>query len=179
MSQQSSASIELTVTLRIIVVAPVAGVAYGVQEGKGTGYKVSLLQTTTDQDLVFEVQMPVKKSDSGQPNFTGPLAQGPPAGRFVYLNIGKSAGQASTWDRRLKVPLAAITCPWLKEQFMNPSCYKHDCQAKLKMAVPSCATVQPIDGCKSKCESEIHLRYEAVCQASPIFMPRNLKLSSI
>ncbi len=101
---------ELTVTLRIIVLAPIAGVAYGVQDGKGTHYKVSLLQKSTERDLIFEIRVPAKKSTSGQPNFTGALAQGPPAARFVYLNIGKSAGQLDcAWDRRLKVPLTGIT----------------------------------------------------------------------
>ncbi len=145
LSHQSS-DLSETVTLRIIVVAPVAGVAYGVQEGKGTGYKVSLLQTSTDQDLVFEVQMPVKKSDSGQPNFVGSLAQGPPAGRFVYLNIGKSAGElGGNWDRRLKVPLAGITWALVEQAVSKMKVIEARLPGRAKDGGPSCATVQPID----------------------------------
>ncbi len=149
MKKQTAQSSDLTVTLRIIVVSPIAGVAYGVQEGKGTGYKVSLLQMSRDRDLVFDIQIPVKESESGQPNFVGPLAQGPPAGRFVYLNIGESAGQlGGNWDRRLKVPLAGITWSMVEQAVSKMKVMEARLPGKAKDGGPSCATVQPIDGWK-------------------------------
>ncbi len=46
----------------------------------------------------------------GPPNFAGPTSQGPPNGRFIYIDIGKSAGQFdSCWQRRIKIPLETIT----------------------------------------------------------------------
>ena len=45
----------------------------------------------------------------GGPRLLGPFVQGPPTARFVYVNIGASAGQiGSPWQRRAKVPLGAI-----------------------------------------------------------------------
>ena len=147
MKKKTTQPTELTVTLRIIVLAPLAGVAYGVQDGKGTGYKVSLLQMSTDQDLVFDIQVPVKQLESGQPNFAGPLAQGPPAARFIYLNIGKSAGQAvSTWNRRLKVPLSGITWAMVEQAASENRLLQAKFPGRAKDGGPSCATVQPTDG---------------------------------
>ncbi len=149
MKKQTAQPSDLTVTLRVIVVSPVAGVAYGVQVGKGTNYKVSLLQISTDRDLVFEIQVPVKKLESGQPNFIGPLAQGPLAARFVYLNIGKSAGQlGSAWDRRLKVPLTDITWAMVEQAVSKMKVLEARLPGKAKDGGPSCATVQPIGGWK-------------------------------
>lgn len=147
MKKQTAQPSELTVTLRIIVVSPMAGVAYGVQEGKGTGYKVSLLQISTDRDLVFDIQVQVKQLESGQPNFVGPVAQGPPAARFVYLNIGKSAGQAaSTWNRRLKVPLMGITSAMVERAALEKRVLQAKFPGRAKDGGPSCATVQPTEG---------------------------------
>lgn len=147
MKKQTAQPTELTVTLRIIVGSPIAGVAYGVQDGKGTGYKVSRLQISTDRDLVFDVQLQVKQLESGQPNFVGSLAQGPPAARFVYLNIGKSAGQAgSTWNRRLKVPLMGITSAMVEQAASEKRVLQAKFLGRAKDGGPSCATVQPTDG---------------------------------
>ena len=36
--------------------------------------------------------------DDGPPNFVGSIVQGPPMGRFIYIDIGKFAGQIdSCW----------------------------------------------------------------------------------
>jgi len=46
----------------------------------------------------------------GTPNFSGPFVQGKPGDRFLYVDIGKYAGQRNTtWARRMKVPLGHIT----------------------------------------------------------------------
>ena len=46
----------------------------------------------------------------GTPNRLGPLTQGSAATRFVYICVGRRAGQVtSSWDGRVKVPLAGIT----------------------------------------------------------------------
>ncbi len=147
MKKQPAQSKELLVTLRIVVVEPVVGVKYGVQQGKGTAYKVILSQVSTNRDAIFEIQIPAKENDLGLPNFTGPLAQGPPAGRFVYLNIGKYAGQSnSQWDRRLKVPLTGIAWPSVEQAVAEKKVLQARLPGKAKDGGPSCATVQPIGG---------------------------------
>ena len=46
----------------------------------------------------------------GRPRLLGPNVQGPPDARFVYLCVGRYAGQAdSPWAGRVKVPLGDIT----------------------------------------------------------------------
>jgi hypothetical protein len=40
----------------------------------------------------------------------GPVTQGPPTARFLYLNSGSRAGQLdSCWDQRAKVPVTGIS----------------------------------------------------------------------
>lgn len=78
------------------------------------------------------------------------LAQGPTTGRFLYLDIGKLAGQAdSQWERRIKVPLTGITWELIEKVSSDP---KLVLEAQLpgtgKDGGPSCATVQPIGGWK-------------------------------
>jgi hypothetical protein len=82
------------------------------------------------------------------PNFLSPLSQGPAAGRFVYIDIGKSAGQIdSCWQRRIKVPLGGISWELIRKTTANP---KLILEARLpgtgKAGEPNCATVHPIEG---------------------------------
>src|SRR5688572_18975864 len=103
--------VEGEVRLRIVLVAPPSGVDFGIQEGKGSDYKTIQKQRSKETDLAFEFTVMVKDNpDDGLPNFLGPLTQGSTTGRFIYIDIGKMAGQASCrWERRLKVPLAGVT----------------------------------------------------------------------
>ncbi len=149
MKKMASRSSSLMADLRIVIESPVVGVNYGVQEGKGSTYKVLQLQKSTDQDLVFDIQLPVMLNAEGLPNFGGPLSQGPPAARFVYLTIGKSAGQVNTqWDRRLKVPLGGISYSMIEQLPAEKKHLEARLPGRAKNGEPSCATVQPIDGWK-------------------------------
>ena len=87
------------------------------------------------------------KGDRGEglPNFLGPLTQGPPGGRFLYIDIGKSAGQPGcVWDRRIKVPLGGITWEMIEQVEADPELAL---EARLpgtgRDGGPSCATVHP------------------------------------
>lgn len=93
--------------LRIVVVHPPAGVRFQLQRGAG---ELEPAVRTSRTSLTFEFAVRVGKRPNGEPNFLGPFVQGPPAGRFVYINSGTLAGQSgSRWTRRAKVPLTAIT----------------------------------------------------------------------
>lgn len=141
---------EAKVRLRIVLVDPPAGVDFGVQEGKGNGYKTILTQRSAVADLSFEFSVMVRDDrDDGLPNFLGPLVHGPTTGRFIYLDVGKYAGQVdSCWERRIKVPLGGIT--W---DMIARASTKLVLEARLpgtgKDGGPSCATVKPIDGWKA------------------------------
>jgi Family of unknown function (DUF5990) len=135
------------VRLRIVLVAPPAGVDFGIQDGKGNDYTTTHTQRSSGADLTFEFTVTVKDNrDDGLPNFLGPLAQGPVTGRFIYLDIGMCAGQSdSRWERRTKVPLGGIT--W---EMIERASTKLVLEARLpgtgKDGGPSCATVEPTEG---------------------------------
>ncbi|MEQ1825057.1 MAG: DUF5990 family protein [Pirellula sp.] len=142
---------ETVVPLRIVVVDPPSGVDFGIQEGKGNDYKTILVQSSKTADLQFDCNITVKGNRAGgPPNFVGPIAQGPPTGRFIYIDIGKLAGQIdSCWQRRIKIPLQGITWDMIDSVLEAP---KRFLQATIpgtgKDGGPSCATVKPIDGWK-------------------------------
>ncbi len=112
---------ESQLILRIILESPPAGVDFGVQSGSGNNYLTIQKQRSTGATLTFEFQVTVKDNRSdGKPNFLGPITQGPPTGRFVYLDIGKYAGQSGTeCARRLKVPLGGITWEMIEKGILE------------------------------------------------------------
>src|SRR4051794_13935741 len=139
------------VRLRIVLIAPPAGVDFGIQQGSGKDYTTILKQRSKGADLTFEFTVTIKDNrDDGSPNFRGQLIQGPVTGRFIYIDIGKLAGQPdSRWERRVKVPLGGITWDAIEEASTDP---KLILVARLpgtgKDGGPSCATVNPLEGWK-------------------------------
>lgn len=95
---------ERDITLRIVLEAPPPGVDFGVQKGRGSAFETIQTQRSTGGDLSFEFSVPVKAASAASAaDFGGPIVQGPPGGRFVYIDIGTVAGQRDTaWSRRLK-----------------------------------------------------------------------------
>lgn len=146
----------LELRLRIILERPPAGVDFGLQQGKGANYRTIQTQRSQGDDLTFEGTVTAKGDrGDGPPNFLGPLTQGPPTGRFLYIDIGKSAGQAgSEWDRRLKVPLGGITWEMVERVEADPDLVL---EARLpgtgRDGGPSCATVRPALGWKPACRT--------------------------
>ncbi len=146
---QKDFQMETECRLRIVLVAPPSGVDFGLQQGKGSNYTTVQKQRSSGNDLSFTCTITVKNNrKDGLPNFLGPFVQGPTTGRFVYIDIGKLAGQSNTvWDRRIKVPLSAITWELIEKVASNS---KSVLQARLpgtgKDGGPSCGTVQPLNG---------------------------------
>ena len=137
--------------LRIVLESPPAGVDFGLQQGNGTDYKTIQAQRSNGEDLTFEGTVKAKGDrGDGQPNFLGPLTQGPTVGRFLYIDIGRTAGQRdSVWERRIKVPLSGISWSMIEEVSANPDLVL---EARLlgtgRDGGPSCATVSPALGWK-------------------------------
>ena len=142
---------ETELRLRIVLVAPPAGVDFGVQDGKGSDYTTIQKQRSKGADLSFEFTVTVKDNrDDGLPNILGPLTQGPTTCRFIYIDIGKLAGQSdSCWERRIKVPLSGITWDMIEKASADSMLLL---EALLpgtgKDGGPSCATVKPAEGWK-------------------------------
>jgi hypothetical protein len=139
------------VPLRIILVSPPPGVDFGIQEGKGNDYTTISVQRSQVGNLALECTIN-RKGDrqDGPPNFAGAVAQGPPSGRFIYIDIGKSAGQFdSCWQRRIKIPLEGITWEMIDLVLEKPNrIIEATIPGTGKDGGPICATVRPIDGWK-------------------------------
>ena len=125
---------ELEIPLRIVLLAPPAGVRFAVQKGESTakGHVELVAAQTADGigDLAFDFPVRVRMDDDGSPRLLGPFVHGPPAARFAYLVVGQSAGQLdSPWKRRAKIPLTGITAALVKALGQQPG-------ARLESAVP-------------------------------------------
>ncbi len=84
------------IPFRIILRNAPAGIDFGIQKGKGVQYETIQIQKSTNKEMLFELSLQVIKSADGSPNFSGPLAQGNSSSRFIYIDIGASAGQKNT-----------------------------------------------------------------------------------
>jgi hypothetical protein len=97
--------------IRIVAQSPVPGVAMALQSGHGS--KVALVSpaSQTAGAVTFDLEVTVAGAlTDGRPRLLGPCVQGPPEARFVYLPLGRYAGQADCeWGGRLKVPLGGLT----------------------------------------------------------------------
>lgn len=97
------------VRLRLVLVDPLPGVDYGVQKGKGRDYETVAVQRGGGPELALEFSILFEKKECGLV-FRGPFAQGPPRDRFVYVDIGKMAGQTDCGcSARIKVPLGTLS----------------------------------------------------------------------
>src|SRR6266446_6355418 len=97
----------LLIPLRITVVDPPKGVEFRLQRGR-SDLVVPTRVTRTEIQFDFTLRLGPKRHR--HPILLGEAAQGPPEGRFVYINSGRRVGQDDTcWDRRAKVPLPRIT----------------------------------------------------------------------
>jgi hypothetical protein len=135
--------------LRIVLEKPPAGVDFGLQKGRGHDYETIQKQRSDKNDLSFECTVRLKDSrDAPLPTFLGPIVQGPPNQRFVYLDIGTCAGQTdSCWSRRLKIPLAGIT--WdMVDRLLADSRWTIETRVHGtgKDGGPTCGTVKPFAG---------------------------------
>ena len=132
--------------LRIIVDHPVPDVLLRLQRGKNELHEPT---STSPAQVIFDFSVRVGPPRlGGAPNFLGPFTQGPPDARFVYVNVGKRAGQRdTTWDRRAKVPLTGITATQVKAVLASPrSRLEAHMPGRGANGEPTCATVRLVPG---------------------------------
>lgn len=133
------------VPLRIVVLRPPPGVAFAVQRGK---HDLLPPASASDEALAFELEVRVAERPDGEPNVLGPFAQGTPADRFIYVNVGTSAGQpGSCWTRRAKVRTGGIGWELIEETLATPGAVL---EARIagtgRDGTPCCASVKLVDG---------------------------------
>ncbi|HEY4029611.1 MAG TPA: DUF5990 family protein [Caulobacteraceae bacterium] len=104
--------------LRILVQDPLPDLTLVLQKG-ATGKAEHLPPAPSSvptQALAFDLEVTVTGAlPDGRPRFLGAYVQGPPTGRFVYICVGKMAGQAdSEFGGRMKIPLGALDWPLIE-----------------------------------------------------------------
>jgi hypothetical protein len=147
----------MTIPLRIVLLKPPAGIDFSLQKGSGSKYEPVQIQRSGSDDLHFSFDVEIKgeREKNDQPGFGGAFVQGPPANRFVYINIGTYAGQALSFGGRMKIPLTGITWDVVEQ-------LKNDLKLILETRVPGTgknggpnyATVKPFDGWSVKVLSD-------------------------
>lgn len=144
-------TMESDLAIRLVLVDPPAGVDFGIQRGGGSDYETLFVQQAKRGDVIFDFSLVVADNrKNGLPNLKGPIAQGPPSNRFVYVDVGTYAGQENTqWSRRMKVPLQGITWELVKQVTNKPG---HRLLARIpgrgKDGGPNCATVKLVSDWK-------------------------------
>ena len=130
------------VPLRVTVAQPPANVEFRLQRGRAELVPATRV-TATDIGFDFALRLgPMRQPN--RPNLLGAVAQGPPSGRFVYINSGRRAGQAgSRWDRRAKVPLGGITLDLIQAALAAGDVVLEACfEGTGRDGGPACATVK-------------------------------------
>ncbi len=137
-----------TIKCRIILENSPVGVAFGLQKGKGNLYKTLQMQVGNGGDLIFDCIAEVKDVTDATPDFLGENIYGTPFNRFIYLDIGTSAGQInSVWQRRLKVPLRDISKEMVQKLISDAGfILETRVNGVGKDGTPNCATVKPFAG---------------------------------
>ncbi|GAB3283967.1 hypothetical protein GCM10027347_60830 [Larkinella harenae] len=138
------------VILRIILLKPPVGVAFGLQKGSGHHYETLQVQQASVQDLLFEFPVTVKgdRQNDAKPVFFGPFVQGSAPEKFIYIDIGTYAGQAeSIWGGRLKVPLLGISWETIEKVITSSELVlETQVPGSSKDGRPAYATVKPFSG---------------------------------
>lgn len=137
-----------TINLCIILEKPPPNVVFGLQKGKGTGYQTIQKQTFVAQEMRFDLTVDIKSDADALPDFFGQCIHGVRNERFIYLNIGTSAGQLdSVWSRRLKIPLTGIKWAMIDETLAGTDLILETrVNGKGKDGSPNCGTVKPFGG---------------------------------
>ena len=135
------------INFRIRLQKPPAEIDYGLQKGHANKYEVAQRQRAAGDDLSFEFTINTKPGKDSAIDFSGLFVQGPVGGRFIYINIGQSAGQINTvWNRRLKIPLIGITQSQIDEILKTQGVFETFVAGTGKDGGPNCATVKPFAG---------------------------------
>lgn len=127
------------ITLRLTLADPVPGVRYSLQKDD-TPFEPT---TATDAPLSFDVA--IRLSDDGR--FLGPFVRREgPVRRFVYIRIGKPAGDCfSPWARRAKIDIHDIPADLLV-QARASRVLEIVLPGRGKDGSPTCATVRSTTG---------------------------------
>ena len=133
---------EFILPMRITVVDPPPGVRFRLQRGRAD---LAAPVGESGRAVRFDFEVRVGKRSTGEPNFLGEFAQGPPNGRFVYVNAGSLAGQNdSCWSRRAKIPFAGISWKLIEQAHTSGRRLETGMPGTGRDGGPTCASVKGI-----------------------------------
>lgn len=127
-----------SITLRLIIEDPVAGVAYSLQDKASA----PVGQVVAGEGPVsFDV--PVRVAPG--PRFLGDFVRSEgPSRRFVYIAIGEQAGQRPCeWSRRAKIDIHVLPAELL-EKALAGGVLEAQIPGRAKDGSPACATLRPV-----------------------------------
>jgi hypothetical protein len=131
------------VILRVVLRNPLPGVSFAVQLGRDKLLEPTSCKTSA---LTFDTSIKVVEGKSGT-TLSGPAIQGRAGEKFVYVNSGKRAGQASScWDRRAKVMLSDVDANVLKQLRDHGGTLVTEINGTGGDGGPSCARVPILGG---------------------------------
>lgn len=98
---------EHAVRLRIVIEDPVPGVLHSLQDRKNV--PLDAQRAAEHEPLAFAIEVRAKVTDDGIRWLGEHIRREGPERRFVYIAIGKLAGDAaSPWERRMKIDVHTI-----------------------------------------------------------------------
>ena len=136
----------MNLPVRIVIDDPVPGVRIMLQRGATARADLLPPAASSPRELAFDFELRVEGAlGDGRPRLLGSFVQGPPGARFVYLCVGKAAGQfTSEWSRRVKMPLGGISWDLLRALPPGGRIAAH-IASRGRDGSPSCATVPLLD----------------------------------
>ncbi len=128
------------VLLKLSVIAPPAGVAHSLQGKDG---EIVDARASTGGTLAFEIPVRLEEGKGGW-RFLGDFVRTEgKTRRFVYVGIGRHAGQTGThWDRRAKVDLPAVTDAMIARAQAGTLVLEGSYAGTDAKGEPACATVK-------------------------------------
>jgi hypothetical protein len=131
---------DTNVTLHLSVLTPPKGVAHSLQGKDG---EIVDPTVSTGKTIMFKVPARLEEGKTGW-RFLGDFVRTEgKTRRFVYVGIGKHAGQPDTsWDRRAKVDLPEITAAMTRKAEAGKLDLDGAYEGTDAKGTPSCATVK-------------------------------------
>ncbi|RYZ00180.1 MAG: hypothetical protein EON61_17755 [Alphaproteobacteria bacterium] len=128
------------VLLKLRVLAPPKGVAHSLQGKDG---EIVDARVSTGRTLTFEILARLEEGKTGWRFLSDFVRTEGKTRRFVYVGIGKHAGQPHThWDRRAKVDLPEVTPAMIQQALAGKLVLDGSYAGTDARGEPACATVK-------------------------------------
>jgi len=129
---------EAEIRMRIVIEQPVPGVLHSLQQDDAP---LDPKRSKSGEALSFD--FPIRVAEG--PKFFGPqVRREGKERRFVYIRVGKAAGQwLSPWTRRMKIDIHDID-PETLDRAMMGGVLAGTINGTAKDGSPACATIRPV-----------------------------------